>query len=610
MNQNKTLFGLILGVTLVGFALLAFQSEYLSKVIRSTNSYIVLNNYEVKNSLSEEEFKQLPQDQYILLYDKKDENSVAAKDNIVRILDYVKKDYQVIEISEFTGLQEGITGIIICFENLDQSSYIERVFDYTHKGGSLLFAMRPLEGVCLKQHLDALGIEKLKGMKEEKGLKLLSNVLIQGKGLELDGQFMSNSSLDIELTKEADIHAVSFSEMPMLWENDFGQGKVIVSNATMFQQATSRGYILGAIGLMTQDFIYPIINAKVVFLDDFPSPVPQGDMEKLGDNLKISVEQFYRNMWWPSIVRVAKKYNMIYSANIIACYADHVKGPFISDNTTSEDSLFYFGQEILQNGGELAIHGFNHQSFTYDTKDVKDEGYNVWQSEKDVQEAWRGIYGFVNGLFPKYEFRDYVPPSNILSQEVRAIMPQIAPEVKVISALYGKNEGGGTYNQEYEVAEDGIIEFPRISSGYMEEKDSRWDMYNVISMHGVVSHFIHPDDVLNETRNTGKSWEELIAAYECMWKEIYDKFGWLHAVKISDAATELEKVETTKVNIIKEDAALQGYCNNFKKDMYFILRTNQEVVDTINCSMKPIDKNVYWVYTTSPDFRITFREVK
>lgn len=610
MSQNKTLFGLILGVTIVGFILLAFQSDYLSKVIYSTNNYVKLSDYEMQNSLSDEEVSELVQDKYMLIYDEKDQYSIGTKDNIVKILDYVKKDYEVVEVKAFTGLQEVVTGVIICFEDLDQSSYMDGLFNYTYQGGSLLFAMRPVEGTYLSSYLDALGISTLNGVTEEEGLKLLSNILIQGKGFEVDSETMSNSSLDVRLKEGVTIHAVSDKDMPMLWENNFGEGKVVVSNATMFNDTKSRGYILGAISLMTDDFIYPIVNAKVVFLDDFPSPVPQLEMGETYNNLKISVEQFYRNIWWPEVVRVAKKYNMVYSANIIACYADNVKGPFVSDNVTSEDSLFYFGQELLQNGGELAIHGFNHQSFTYDAEDVKDEGYNVWESEEDVKGAWRGMYSFVNGLFPKYEFRDYVPPSNILSREIREIIPKVAPEIKVISGLYGHNLGTGTYNQEYEVAEDGIIEFPRISSGYMEEKNSKWDIYNGISMHGIISHFIHPDDVLNEERNAGKPWEELIVTYEDIWKDLYDKFSWLQALKISDAATELEKMIETQVNIVEDETGIYGYCNNFRKDMYFILRTDKAVLDTINCNLKLIDENVYWVYTTSPEFAITFKEEK
>mgnify|MGYP000200843451 CR=1 FL=1 len=608
MSQNKTLFGLILGVTLVGFALLAFQSDYLSKVIYSINSYSHLEEYEIENGLNEEELKDFMQDTYVLIYDTQDPYSIATKDNIAKILDYVKKDYEVIELNGFSGLEEEITGVIICFEELDKLAHMEDVFKYVHRGGSLLFAMRPLEGNYLKSYLSALGIRQLNGLKEQEGLKLLSNVLIKGEGLNLDGEVMSNSSLDVCLDEDVVVHASSLSDMPLLWENDFGEGKVVVSNATMFNSTKSRGYILGAISLMTDDFIYPIINAKVTFLDDFPSPVPQLELEEVCSNMKISVEQFYRNIWWPSVLQVAKKYNMVYSANIIACYTDDVKGPFISDNVTSEDSLFYFGQEVLQNGGELAVHGFNHQSFTYDEKDVADEGYNAWESESDVAAAWRGIYNFINGLFPKYEFRNYVPPSNILSKEIRAIIPHVAPEVKVISALYGENGDTGTYSQEYEVAEDGIIEFPRISSGYMDEKDSKWEVYNGISMHGIISHFIHPDDVLNETRNVGKSWEELIATYETIWKELYDNFTWIQGLKISDAAANLQKVQETQVRIREDENHLYGYCNNFRKDMCFILRTDKEIMSSKDCSVKEIDENIYWVYTMSPRFRITFKE--
>lgn len=610
MNQKKVLMTFIVAVTLIGFGLLTFQSDYLAKVIYSTNSYTTLHDYAVQNSLTEEAVSELVQDKYLLMYDENDPYSIGTQENIAKILDYTKKDYEVAEVKSFEGLKESVTGVIICFEDLDQSKVMDEIFSYTYSGGSMLFAMRPMDGEYFNVYKEALGIQNLYGITEETGIKLLSNVLIQGKGFETDDDFINNSCLDVSLREDVKIHATTTCGLPLLWENNWGEGKVVVSNATMFNNTKNRGYILGAISLMTDCFMYPIVNAKVAFMDDFPSPVPEQKMGETYNNLEMSVEQFYRNIWWPSVLSISKKYNMLYSGMIIESYTDNVQGPFIGDNMTAEDSLFYFGQELLQNGGEMGIHGFNHQSFTYDKEDVEEEGYNVWESQEGVAGAWQEVYRFAHSIFPDYEFRSYVPPSNILSQEIRKIIPKVAPEVKVICGLYGENEGIGTYNQEFEVADDGIIEFPRISSGYMEESNSEWDIYNGVSLHGIISHFIHPDDVLSTERNANQPWEELIVTYNNIWEKLYKNFSWLRAFKVSDAATELEKFLETQVHLVEDETGIYGYCNNFRKDMYFILRTDEKIIGTTNCSIKEIDENVYWVYTQYPEFAIKLKEVK
>lgn len=608
MNQKRVLFILILSITCVGFALLGLRSDYFAKVIHSTNNYTKLEAYEVQDSLSQEAITQVMQEKYLLLYDEKDDYSIATKENMIKILEYVKKQYTCMEIEDFEGLKEAVTGIIVCFEDLDQSTYIEEIFDYTYAGGKLLMAMRPMDGTSFKNYKEALGIEEYYGVTDEIGMHLLSNVLIKGKDFKIDHDFMSTSSLDVTLAKDVTVHAKATSGMPLLWEHKWGAGKIVISNATLFHDTKSRGYILGAISLMTDDFIYPIINAKVNFIDDFPSPIPEQEMGGAYNNLDMSVEQFYRNIWWPDVLKVAKGCNMLYSGTVIESYGDNVKAPFVGDNITAEDSLFYFGQELLQNGGEMGIHGFNHQSFSYDAKEVSEEDYNVWQSEADVTKAWEEIYRFSEAVFPDYDFRSYVAPSNILSQEIRQSLPKVAPDIKVICGLYGENDGEGTYNQEFEVAEDGIIEFPRISSGYMEQPNSEWDIYNGISMHGVISHFIHPDDVLNEDRNAGQPWEELTLTYGRICQTLYDKFSWLRAFKVSDAATQLQKFLETEVYFVQEDDKIVGYCNNFRADMYFVLRTDKNIVETQNCSIKEIDENIYWVYTQNPEFVIELEE--
>ncbi len=65
---------------------------------------------------------------------------------------------------------------------------------------------------------------------------------------------------------------------------------------------------------------------------------------------------------------------------------------------------------------------------------------------------------------------------------------------------------GIIYDQEFEVADDGIIEFPRLSAGYSKNDESLWNIYNGLNMYGLFAHFIHPDDVLDPERNEGKSW--------------------------------------------------------------------------------------------------------
>ncbi len=62
-------------------------------------------------------------------------------------------------------------------------------------------------------------------------------------------------------------------------------------------------------------------------------------------------------------------------------------------------------------------------------------------------------------------------------------------------------------NKSFQRDQMEYITFPRYSSGYDYQEFDRWMIYNGITINGVFSHFIHPDDILDPERNHGLSWK-------------------------------------------------------------------------------------------------------
>lgn len=65
---------------------------------------------------------------------------------------------------------------------------------------------------------------------------------------------------------------------------------------------------------------------------------------------------------------------------------------------------------------------------------------------------------FGKEMFPGTELSVYVPPSNVLSDEGREMIVKEFPEIRTIASNYFV--GDMAYTQEFEAAEDGIVEQP------------------------------------------------------------------------------------------------------------------------------------------------------
>ena len=70
---------------------------------------------------------------------------------------------------------------------------------------------------------------------------------------------------------------------------------------------------------------------------------------------------------------------------------------------------------------------------------------------------------------------------------------KVSARSKTIASNYFAGECA--YVQEFEVADDGIVEQPRIISGAILDDYMQMAAVSELNMHFVNSHFMHPDDL-------------------------------------------------------------------------------------------------------------------
>jgi hypothetical protein len=365
---------------------------------------------------------------------------------------------------------------------------------------------------------------------------------------------------------------------------------------------------------LNDDFIYPVMNIKLSFLDDFPSPILSG-----GDNTRIKKDygrnnaHFYRDIWWPDIVKAAYKYDVKYTGVVIKNYNNSVVRPLSEQGSLPKSYFIDYARELLKMNGELGIHGFNHQPLAQSGFIKSDYGYKPWKNAQDMVQAITNVSRYVHEIFPNYKLSSYVPPSNILSPEGRSALIKAMPDLKSICSVYLPSDEanpGDQYIQEYEAAKDGIVELPRMTTGYFDTENFNWVMLNGITSIGVFSHFIHPDDILDRERNKGMGWDEMSYEYASLLKGIKDNFGWLRSMTASEGAEEVEKYSNCKIYIEHKDNLINCYCNDFIKDMYFILRSDKKIVSHNGCDLNLIDEAVYLVCAHKASFSIELEQVK
>ncbi|QCH26558.1 DUF2194 domain-containing protein [Clostridium tyrobutyricum] len=596
MNPKKNITILIVIVSILAVFFQMLRSNSTLGFFKNNNASLGTGEYisaKIPSTVHKEKFT--------VIYDKTEDASNDIKNNVVKTLEYMKKDVNVEDIKNVDNLDISNEGVILTFEDLDKVKSLYILEKYVKNGGNLLLAERPVYQDSLINISNMLGISKINGMVNSNGFKLLSNVLIKGSGLNIDEKIISNSSLNLNLNKNSNILAISNENIPLIWSNSFGEGNVLIFNGSILGEKLSRGLIAGLIGKLIPNYIYPVMGTKLTYIDDFPAPVPDGYDEGIYKEYGINIANFYKKMWLPAILKGAKVYNLRYTGTIIEDYNNNTKPPFAS-RINNDNDFILFGNELLKDGGEMGIHGYNHQSLAFKGYIKQPLGYKPWNSVSDMEDAIRETVKYSKSVFKNYKLRVYVPPSNILSPQGREAILKSMPDLKIISSLYD-SPYPDSYSQEFEI-KDGVYELPRVSSGYNDDEDTIWSEYNTITSSGVFSHFIHPDDVLDSRRSEGKDWEGLLKSYNSLLSNINTNFKWLKPVTASEGAKIMKNYLDIEPFIQYKGNLINVYCKNFKSGCKFILRSNNVIHQNGGCTVSKIDEGVYLVTGKSANFSL------
>lgn len=399
--------------------------------------------------------------------------------------------------------------VIVLMPSLDGlGTHLSDIMSWVSAGGSLMLAMPPDNSSYLQVIASKLGIESA-GYDYAAAESLVpSNDFMLGGGERYEFSDPFDSSLSVSLRETAHVWAkTGDAGTPLIWSNDCGSGHTVVCNIGIYDKVM-RGFYASAISLLGDATAYPVINSAVFYLDDFPSPVPSGDGTYIKRDYGLSIADFYTKVWWPDLQKLAQKYGIRYTGVMIENYEDAVNQtePARQADTTQ---FRYFGGMLLQMGGELGFHGYNHQPLAlWDTDYGTLYDYKTWKNKETLVASLNELIAFQDEVLPNAHGSVYVPPSNILSVRARKLIGIDVPRIKTIASTYFEDGTDLPYVQEFGVASDGIVEQPRIVSGGMvDDSYMRLAAVSELNMHYVSTHFMHPDDLLDPDRGAKEGWE-------------------------------------------------------------------------------------------------------
>jgi len=501
--------------------------------------------------------------------------------------------------------------VVISFLDLEKiQPKISALADWVGDGGQVLFTIRPEPSGTFQSIYRKLGIISLgTPFIVAKGIEFRTDILPGAQGMSLGLDLFSHTSYPVELDVNSRVHLVSADQYrtPLLWEYDYEQGHFVFINSDQFIEKNSRGILGAAYALLQDVFVYPVINSSVFFIDDFPAPIRAGGNELITTQYNRDIQGFFINIWWPDLEKISRQYHIKYTGVTIETYNDNVTPPFTKQPELERHQ--YFGGLLLNNGGELGFHGYNHVPLCLAGDNVNQLlDYPVWPSTESMQWSLYELYSFANDLFPGNSFVTYVPPSNVLCPAARKWLPGTLPGLKVIASTFLPDADGLVYEQEFSEAPDGIVEFPRIVTGYEVTDHMYWASLNELGLHYVSSYSIQPNDVLDVNHGADTGWAFLRERFEAYVKRLTESAPGLRQMTAGEGAMAVQRFARLAVKTENVDGNYEISLGNFYDDAWLMLRTSKTPLAIEGGTITRVSMDLYLINAFRPKIIISFEE--
>lgn len=544
----------------------------------------------------------------LLVIDSSQEGVSDAESMLDRVLLDMKVPTVTVDLAqgdEIPTLKQYQT-MVIAMPNLDPlDEHVLQIMQWVKKGGGVMFAMTPEK----TGYLDVIGPQI--GIESSAYKYVVTEGITPSKDFMLGGgqTYMFSdpfkSSLSVALNDRAQVEAVSSDgRTPLVWRSSVESGTAVMCNIGIYVKMV-RGFYASAFSLLSSAMAYPVINSAAFYLDDFPSPVPSGNGKYIKRDYNMSISEFYSQVWWPDLVRLAERYGIRFTGVMIENYGDDTKNDPVrqTDNTQFE----YYGGLLLRQNGEIGYHGYNHQPLVLPNTDYGNEyTYVQWPNRKAIVDSLNELIAFQKTVLPAATSSVYVPPSNILSSEGRQIIGEDMPQIRAIASMAFPPDSSLEYVQEFGVAADGVVEAPRIVSGSMVNNSyMRLAAVSELNMHYVSTHFMHPDDLLDEDRGAKEGWE----TYR---KGLEDYLDWLEQSAPSirmqtgtECAAAVQRFSGLTVSMATSDDSWDLHLGNLIDQGWLMFRANSGTPGRVRGgSLTKLTGNLYLLKATSATVHI------
>ena len=464
-------------------------------------------------------------------------------------------------VETFDETKESI--YIFCEDEIIKTADLEQLASYIEQGGIVIFANGIAEGNTETYLNPVLGIISKSNKLPCSQFTLAEEFLpYQEEKMTYDGY---NASTWIQLNEKAKIY-VSDTEKKeaVIYSYPYGKGKSLVINGTFMEDINCQGMLAGLLSNEIQGFTYPILNTKLIYLDNYPV-VTYADDEICLRLYGRKTDDFVENVIWPVFQGIAVQNEIKYTSSVLTYGMDNTVF------TEMEDSLFYtMGKSALMYEGELV----EAADFSQGGSVVENQFF------KDKFKRFFPEYQIHSLAVLSGKYTDY----NSLNQEIAVVR----------GYMEGDEENMTLCKPQYQ---EGIYYFPVVTDGLELEQGNMFRIAMQTAARGILSQRIDVNTLIYD-KDENASWDHIKILLSDYQKDVISPLFWMHAVTLSETANNINGYEKLKYDTDVSADGIRITCSTYRPGQAFILHSEKAIRDAEGANIEKINTNYYLVEIT------------
>lgn len=525
-------------------------------------------------------------------------NDEVIYKNVMQSLDYIKRGYKISTTASAVNASDlrGVKTAIITTPDLNSVGDMTLLMNSVRHGINIFFAALPQEGSDNYDNFcEAMGIVSRTGEATIAGFQAFEGFLVQKGDIVCNEYPLTVDDIRIDATCRTyifeyspDPNADQSQMVPIMWRTMYGDGQVFVLNADFMEHNYGVGLCIAVIAGMEPEFAYPIINAKVNYIDSFPFlSYENGDSMMRFYNR--DSQAFIKDQVWPNLVTMMKDSDLKFTGLYYAYITDASR----ESNRLNTETLSYFKKQFSKYGCEFGFGGYHKD--TLSGKDLEQEAMETSYNQ------FKYNMGNYNILTYKY--------STDISQAVQTDILRKLRKTSVYVSKLDVEEGSTEYQAPLSFADSNIVNVPVICEEVAPSFEDYWKACNMASGIGLSTHYFDMYDVITNTNNYSLEWmtyaQDLAKEFNLLNRGI----SWLTERTASQAGYRAKRFLCVEPKFDFGKKSLKITCDNFDDSATFIVKTTKKIKpDDARFIATKLSNGFYMVEVFKPEVTISLYE--